>query len=190
MDLAALELSRLPSENARPQAEVAESPAPRDEVAAVADESQAPAASASKPEEPASAGDAVQPVSGLISAEFQPPLEAIGGLGVETSEDLVLDVSGNTEFRVPDASEDFKALADRMNAPPEPRPARRPEPAPRVAEDASTASRRAEAGCRATTDGGAACRHAGYAPVLPCPGDQGPLGGFVLSLAPGGASAG
>ena len=95
-------------------------------------------ASASKPEEPGSAGDAVQPVSGLISAEFQPPLEAIGGLGVETSEDLVLDVTGNTEFRVPDASEDFKALAERMNAPPEPRPARRPEPAPRVAEDAST----------------------------------------------------
>ena len=41
VDLAALELSRLPSENARPQVEVAESPAPRDEVAAVADESQA-----------------------------------------------------------------------------------------------------------------------------------------------------
>jgi hypothetical protein len=81
----------------------------------------------------------VQPVAGLISAEFEPPLEAIGGLGVETSEDVVLDVTGNTEFRVPDASEDFKALADRLSAPPEPRPPARPEPAPRVAGEASPA---------------------------------------------------
>jgi hypothetical protein len=137
VEVAALELSPSTSENARSQVEVAESPAPRDDVAAVTDESQGPAASASEPEEPANAGEAVQPVSGLISAEFEPPLKAVGGLGVETSEDLVLDVSGNTEFRVPDASEDFKALAERMSAPPEPRPAKRPEPAPRVAEDAS-----------------------------------------------------
>ncbi|HWN17944.1 MAG TPA: tetratricopeptide repeat protein [Gemmatimonadales bacterium] len=137
VDLAALELSRPTSENADSPAEVAASPAPRHDVAAVTDESQAPAAAASEPAEPARAGDAVQPVSGLISAEFQPPLQAIGGLGVETSEDLVLDVSGNTEFRVPDASEDLKALAERMSAPPEPGPAQRPEPAPRVVESVS-----------------------------------------------------
>jgi hypothetical protein len=73
----------------------------------------------------------------LISAEFEPPLEAIGGLGVETSEDMVLDVSGNTEYSVPDASEDFKALAERLSAPPRRRtPAPAPEAAPRVDDDA------------------------------------------------------
>ncbi|MGZ8398169.1 MAG: tetratricopeptide repeat protein [Gemmatimonadales bacterium] len=138
VDIAALELTPPSSENARTKVEVAESPAPAEDVAAVTSETQAPAASAPELEEPVSAGDAVQPVAGLISAEFEPPLQAIGGLGVETSEDLVLDASGNTEFRVPDASEDFKALAERMSAPRELRPAQRPEPAPRVAEDAST----------------------------------------------------
>jgi hypothetical protein len=74
----------------------------------------------------------------LISAEFVPPLEAIGGLGVETSEDLVLEVSGDSEFQVPDASEDFRALAERLSAPPQRPPATaRPEAAPRVDQDAS-----------------------------------------------------
>jgi hypothetical protein len=136
-DIDGLELSQTVEDGQR-RAEVAESPSPRADVAApVADASQAAAAYAPKPEEPATAGDVVQPMAGLISAEFEPPLEAIGGLGVETSEDLVLDVSGNTEFRVPDASEDFKALADRLSVPPEPRPPTHPEPAPRVAHDAS-----------------------------------------------------
>ncbi|MEA2724376.1 MAG: hypothetical protein QOH59_2147 [Gemmatimonadales bacterium] len=137
VDIAALHLSRPASETAPPQAEVAETAPPDDVAAAVTNESQTPAADGSEREEAVSAGDPGQPVSGLISAEFQPPLEAIGGLGVETSEDLVLDVSGNTEFRVPDASEDFKDLAERMSTPREPRPAQRPEPAPRAADDAS-----------------------------------------------------
>jgi tetratricopeptide (TPR) repeat protein len=59
----------------------------------------------------------VMPLPGLISAEFQPPLESTGGLGVETSEEVVLEASGNSEFRVPDASEDFKSLAARLSAP-------------------------------------------------------------------------
>jgi hypothetical protein len=59
----------------------------------------------------------VQPLPGLISAEFQPPLEATGGLGVETSEEVLLEVSGNSEFSVPDASEDLKSVAARLAAP-------------------------------------------------------------------------
>jgi tetratricopeptide (TPR) repeat protein len=80
----------------------------------------------------------VQPLPGLISAEFQPPLEAIGGLGVETSDEVVLEVSGNSEFQVPDASEDLKSVAARLSTPSqrppvEPREAATPvlEPTPR-----------------------------------------------------------
>ena len=139
-DTDALELSRATVETAHRRAEVVESPAPRDDdEAPVLQESHAPAADAPEPKEPASAEGAVQPVAGLISAEFEPPLEAIGGLGVETSEDVVLEVTGNTEFRVPDASEDFKALADRLSTPPEPRLPPRPEPAPTVADEAAPA---------------------------------------------------
>jgi tetratricopeptide (TPR) repeat protein len=138
VDIAALELSQPTSKNARPQGEVEESPPPEADVAApVPDESQAPAAYASKSEESATAEEAGQRVPGLISAEFEPPLQATGGLGVETSEDLVLDASGNTEFRVPDASEDFKALAERLSAPPDRRPPPSPEPTPRVVAGAS-----------------------------------------------------
>jgi hypothetical protein len=74
----------------------------------------------------------------LISAEFEPPLEAVGGLGVETSEDVVLEVSSYSEFRVPDASEDFKALVERLSAPP-PRVPATPvsEAAPTVADEPS-----------------------------------------------------
>jgi hypothetical protein len=81
------------------------------------------------PEEP------VQPLPGLISAEFQPPLEAVGGLGVETSEEVVLEVSGRSEFQVPDASEDLKSVAARTDAPPpSARPAEDPEPPSRPAK--------------------------------------------------------
>jgi hypothetical protein len=69
-------------------------------------------------EEPAGSEETVQPLAGLISAEFQPPLQATGGLDVETSEEVVLEGSGNSEFRVPDASEDLKSLAARLAAPP------------------------------------------------------------------------
>ena len=65
----------------------------------------------------------VRPLPGLISAEFQPPLESTGGLGVETSEDVVLEASGDSEFRVPDASDDLKSMAARLSAPHAPPPA-------------------------------------------------------------------
>jgi len=90
-----------------------------------------------EPEEPVPA-EPVTPIAGLISAEFEPPLEAIGGLGVETSEDVVLEVSGDSEFQVPDASEDFRALAERLSAPPQrPRATTPPEAAPKIDEGAS-----------------------------------------------------
>jgi len=131
VDIAALELSRTESQNARPQ--------PEPEVAPVPEESHASAAAAPEPEGPGTVEDEVQPVTGLISAEFEPPLEAIGGLGVETSEDVVLEVSGNTEFRVEDASEDFKVLAERLTSPPERQPAPPPEVKPDIAEEAPAA---------------------------------------------------
>jgi hypothetical protein len=80
-------------------------------------------------EEPAAEEEPVQPLPGLISAEFQPPLESTGGLGVETSEEVVLEVSGDSEFRVPDASEDLKSLAARLNRPPFTAPRERQEEA-------------------------------------------------------------
>jgi hypothetical protein len=122
VDLAAMNLKR-PS---------AEKP-PSEEVAAVAEKQE------KEPDEPVAPEETVQPLPGLISAEFQPPLEAMGGLGVETSDEVVLEASGNTEFRVPDASEDLKFLAARLNPPPPPpterrvaerRAERRPESAP------------------------------------------------------------
>ncbi|HET9465743.1 MAG TPA: tetratricopeptide repeat protein [Gemmatimonadales bacterium] len=94
-----------------------------------------PAASAEAPvsdgrEDEEEAGP-VQPLPGLISAEFQPPLESTGGLGVETSEEVVLEASGNSEFRVPDASEDLKSLAARLSSPSAaPAPERHQEAAP------------------------------------------------------------
>ena len=140
VDLAALELSQAAREMGRRLevtsrvTELSRTPAP-DVTAAAPVESPA-AASAPEPEEPAPA-ETVPPVAGLISAEFEPPLEAIGGLGVETSEEVVLEVSGNSEYRVPDASEDFKALAERLNPPPQRPPATpSPEAVSRPAEDA------------------------------------------------------
>ena len=52
-----------------------------------------------------------QPVAGLVSVEFQPPTQEPEGIGVELSEDIVLESSGVSEFRVPDASEDFVTVA-------------------------------------------------------------------------------
>jgi tetratricopeptide (TPR) repeat protein len=93
-----------------------------------------------EPDEGDSPTDAGVPaVPGLISAEFVPPLSAIGGLGVETSEDVVLEVSGESEFRVPDASEDFKSLAERMSAPQRPAPTPPPDPDRLVPEEAPPA---------------------------------------------------
>ena len=132
VDMAALDLSQAAAEMAR-RLEAARQASQGGEPV----ESPAPAP---EPEEP-SPVEAVRPMAGLISAEFEPPLEAVGGIGVETSEEVVLEVSGNTEFRVEDASEDFKELADRLSAPsrrsPPPPP---PEPAPRGDENASRTS--------------------------------------------------
>jgi hypothetical protein len=142
VDRAALELSHAAQETVRrlgaaPQfPRPAEDQTPPADVAAAAFKSPAPA-SAPEPQESVPA-EPVSPVAGLISAEFVPPLEAIGGLGVETNEDVVLEVSGDSEFQVPDASEDFRALAERLSAPPQRPPApARPEAAPRVDQDAS-----------------------------------------------------
>ena len=139
VDLAALELSHAAQETVRrlgaaPQfPRPAEDQTPPPDVAAAAFKSPAPAP---EPEESVPA-EPVSPVAGLISAEFVPPLEAIGGLGVETNEDVVLEVSGDSEFQVPDASEDFRALAERLNAPPQRPPATaRPEATPRLDEAA------------------------------------------------------
>lgn len=87
-------------------------------------ESKADAEASASAEAPLSDGpgdaeeaEPVQPLPGLISAEFQPPLESTGGLGVETSEEVVLEASGDSEFRVPDASEDLKSLVARLSSP-------------------------------------------------------------------------
>jgi len=128
VDIAALELSQASAEMARRLQAV-----PR-----VSEPARTPApAPAPEPEEPVPA-EPVTPIAGLISAEFEPPLEAIGGLGVETSEDVVLEVSGDSEFQVPDASEDFRALAERLSARPQrPRATTPPEAAPKIDEGAS-----------------------------------------------------
>ena len=128
VDIAALELSQASAEMARRLQAV-----PR-----VSEPARTPApAPAPEPEEPVPA-EPVTPIAGLISAEFEPPLEAIGGLGVETSEDVVLEVSGDSEFQVPDASEDFRALAERLSAPPQrPRATTPPEAAPKIDGGAS-----------------------------------------------------
>ena len=80
--------------------------------------------------ESSSPAEPVGPLPGLISAEFQPPLEAIGGLDVETSDEVVLEVSGDPEFRVPDASEDLKELSARLSGPAPPTPAAARDMAP------------------------------------------------------------
>jgi hypothetical protein len=75
------------------------------------------------------------PLSGLVSAEFEPPKESayrlhpeltqdfvaepepLGQLEVEAAEELELQSSGASEFRVPNAAEDFMDLAARMSTP-------------------------------------------------------------------------
>ncbi len=130
VDIAALELAQASAAAARhsdPVTEPAETSEPPAEVAAAGpSESSEPDLSAPQPDEPRPTAETGPTLPGLISAEFVPPLEAIGGLGVETSEDVVLEVSGDSEFRVPDASEDFKSLAERLNA--RHRPAASPPP--------------------------------------------------------------
>jgi hypothetical protein len=143
VDIAALELSSGHAEKVRrpkdaPQPSWLAASAPPPDVEAEGPIAAEVATTSPAEPEDAAPAETVPPVAGLISAEFEPPLEAIGGLGVETSEEVILEVSGNSEFRVPDASEDFRALADRLSPPPE-RPAATAPPAaaPKVAETAS-----------------------------------------------------
>jgi hypothetical protein len=142
----------LPAEMAELRREALEEPPPKDDLVAQAVTSDevtptppvptAPVAEAAETQEPApepipTQEEEVKPLSGLISAEFQPPLEAIGGLGVETSDEVVLEVSGDSEFRVPDASADLQALVARLNQRAEPEPVQpSPEPAPVIEEPA------------------------------------------------------
>jgi len=58
------------------------------------------------------------PLLGLESAEFEPPRVSPGPLGleIETESDVVLHSSGASEFSVPDASQDFAAMAAKLNA--------------------------------------------------------------------------
>jgi tetratricopeptide (TPR) repeat protein len=58
------------------------------------------------------------PLAGLESSEFQPPKGPTAPLGleIETEADVVLNSSGAAEFSVPDASQDFAALAAKLNA--------------------------------------------------------------------------
>jgi hypothetical protein len=128
--MSALEPSPQPTENARPKESAANTSLAPEVAASAAAEAEASAPPRLEVEEAEPPREAVAPVTGLISAEFEPPLEAIGGLGVETSEEVVLEVSGSSEFRVPDASEDFKDLADRLSVPPTRKP---PTPVPEPA---------------------------------------------------------
>ncbi|HUQ15206.1 MAG TPA: hypothetical protein VM094_04070 [Gemmatimonadales bacterium] len=53
--------------------------------------------------------DAVEPIDGLIGREVHAPDESIGDFRVETSEDIVLESAGGSEFHMPDASLEFFA---------------------------------------------------------------------------------
>jgi hypothetical protein len=68
--------------------------------------------------EPPSAVREPAPLAGLEPGEFEPPKVSTGPLGleIETESDVVLNSSGASEFSVPDASQDFAALAAKMNA--------------------------------------------------------------------------
>jgi tetratricopeptide (TPR) repeat protein len=58
------------------------------------------------------------PLPGLETAEFEPPKSSPVPLGleIETESDVVLNSSGASEFSVPDASQEFAALAAKLNA--------------------------------------------------------------------------
>ena len=79
------------------------------------------------------------PLLGLESAEFEPPRAPAGplGLDIETESDVVLHSSGASEFSVPDASQDFAAMAAKLNA------LRPRNPGRRAADRAGTGSREA-----------------------------------------------
>jgi tetratricopeptide repeat protein len=70
-----------------------------------------------EPEPPVTDAESA-PLPGLETAEFEPPKSSPGPLGleIETESDVVLNSSGASEFSVPDASQEFAALAAKLNA--------------------------------------------------------------------------
>ncbi len=48
--------------------------------------------------------EAVEPIDGLVGREVDAPDESLGDFRVETSEDIVLESAGGSEFQMPDAS--------------------------------------------------------------------------------------
>jgi tetratricopeptide (TPR) repeat protein len=118
----------------------AESPRPsspiHDHHAEAAEEEKRPAepvAAESVPDQPAPA-EAVQPLSGLMSQEFEAPkepIESIESVAFETQDDVVLQSSVLSEFHVPDASEDLRSSSPR---PEQTEERLEPEPEPPVPE--------------------------------------------------------
>jgi tetratricopeptide (TPR) repeat protein len=80
--------------------------------------SQVPLKSLVQEPEATAATEEQTPLLGLESAEFEPPPVSPGtlGLDIETESDVVLHSSGASEFTVPDASQDFAAMAATLNA--------------------------------------------------------------------------
>ena len=77
-----------------------------------------PAALELIPEPPPTPAAEPARLPGLETAEFEPPSRAPVPLGleIETQSDVVLNSAGASEFSVPDASQDFAALAAKLNA--------------------------------------------------------------------------
>ncbi len=56
---------------------------------------------------------AIEPVDGLVGREVDTPGDELDEFKVETSEDIVLNSSGGSEFQVPDASQELFATGSR-----------------------------------------------------------------------------
>jgi tetratricopeptide (TPR) repeat protein len=62
--------------------------------------------------------DSVEPLDGLVGREVDTPDEEVGEFRVETSEDIILQSAGGSEFQMPDASQElFAADAHGERAP-------------------------------------------------------------------------
>jgi hypothetical protein len=126
----------------RPSAEVAALDLPPVDIAALDTPEPPPAAAPRSPAEPLlertpEPVELVPPMPGLISQEFEPPKEPIRTSGeflkidVETSQEVVLEGSGGSEYRVPDAAEEFREAAWARSIP------RAPEPIMETSAEAS-----------------------------------------------------
>jgi hypothetical protein len=58
-------------------------------------------------DEPARSEKSVEPLAGLVGRELDTPDEGPGEFRVETSEDIVLESAGGSEFQMPDASQEL-----------------------------------------------------------------------------------